>query len=92
MNVVQDPPRPVVPQVNPAKPPKRIFRDDGEDELVSRPMMQRNPPSFQQLDAKRRKTNEEDEEEEPRRSVMAPPIRHSNMRKVSLPFDLLLMQ
>jgi hypothetical protein len=46
--------------------------------------MQRNPPSFQQLDAKRRKTNEEDEEvQDQRRSVMAPPVRQSNIRKVN---------
>jgi hypothetical protein len=83
LNLVQDPQRPPV-QMNPAKPPKRALPAD--DEQLSRPAVQRNPPSNQQLDAKRRKTNEHEEEDEinePRRSVMAPPVRHSNIRKVS---------
>jgi hypothetical protein len=84
LNLVQDQQRPPV-QMNPAKPAKRVLPAD--DEQSSRPTVQRNPPSYQQLDAKRRKTNEhEDEEEiaEPRRSVMAPPVRHSNIRKVKI--------
>lgn len=86
MNTMQEPPpaRPV-PQINPAKPPKRVFQPEDDDEPVQRPTLQRNPPSFKQLDAKRRKTIDEEEErlEEPRRSVMAPPMRPSNViRKV----------
>lgn len=70
--------------VNPAKPPKRIFTGDDE-EPAPRPQVQRNAPSFQRLDAKRRKTLSDDEEDEPadnRRSMMAPPIRQSNVRKM----------
>ncbi|EON69411.1 hypothetical protein W97_08671 [Coniosporium apollinis CBS 100218] len=82
MNTMQEPPpaRPV-PQINPAKPPKRVFQPEDDDEPVQRPTLQRNPPSFKQLDAKRRKTIDEEEErlEEPRRSVMAPPMRPSNV-------------
>jgi hypothetical protein len=81
MNIVQDTQRPVV-QVNPAKPPKRALPIDADDQ-DQRPAIQRSGPSFQQLDAKRRKT--EDEEDVPpnqRKSTMAPPIRHSTIRKV----------
>ncbi|KAF2403787.1 hypothetical protein EJ06DRAFT_293656 [Trichodelitschia bisporula] len=78
--LVQDPSRPLV-QMNPAKPPKRIMQFDDDDE-PQRPTAQRNPPSYQQLDSKRRKTNEMEEEvADQRRSVMAPPIRQSNIRK-----------
>jgi hypothetical protein len=73
-------------QPNPAKPPKRIFPQD-DDEPVSqpsRPGMQRNPPSYQQNEAKRRKTDELEQETDQRHSVMAPPKRPSTMRKVSL--------
>jgi hypothetical protein len=83
MNLVQDPSRPPI-QMNPAKPPKRALPAD-TDEQQARPAAQRNPPSYQQLDAKRRKTNEHDDEDElvdARRSVMAPPVRQSNIRKV----------
>jgi hypothetical protein len=75
--------RPIV-QINPAKPPKRMLQFEADEEPPQqRPTLGRNPPSYQQLDAKRRKTNEEEEQpQEQRRSVMAPPIRHSNMRKV----------
>jgi len=83
MTLVQEQSRATV-QINPAKPaPKRPIQVEPEEEYQQRPMIQRNPPSYQQMDAKRRKT--EDEENEPvdqRRSVMAPPIRQSNMRKV----------
>ncbi|TKA77439.1 hypothetical protein B0A49_02331 [Cryomyces minteri] len=86
MNTVQDMPRPITqPQINPAKPPKRVFQPDTEDEPGQRPTLQRAGPSYQQQDAKRRKTiDEDDEDDEPRRSVMAPPIRHSNIRKEPL--------
>lgn len=72
-------------QPNPAKPAKRIFQPEDDEQQYAppqRPGMQRAPPSYQQSDAKRRRTNEEQEEVE-RHSVMAPPKRPSNMRKVS---------
>ncbi|KAH7036257.1 hypothetical protein B0J12DRAFT_268597 [Macrophomina phaseolina] len=72
-----------IPPVNPAKPPKRFHAE--EEEPASRPQAPRNGPAFQQLNAKRRKTLSDDEEEEPadnRRSMMAPPIRQSNVRKL----------
>ena len=79
---MQEQTRPV-PQINPAKPPKRVFQPE-EDEPVQRPAIQRAGPSFQQLDAKRRRTIDEDEEQRHSRpSVKAPPIRHSNIRKVN---------
>jgi len=83
MPLVQDQSRAPV-QMNPAKPPaKRPIQTEPEEEYQQRPMIQRNPPSFQQMDAKRRKTeNEENEPVDERRSVMAPPIRQSNIRKV----------
>nr|POE68871.1 hypothetical protein CFP56_66885 [Quercus suber] len=73
-------------QVNPVKPPKRVFpqEDDGPQAAIQRPGLARGPPSYQQNDAKRRRTNEMEEEElDPQHSVMAPPKRPSNMRKVS---------
>ena len=73
-------------QPNPAKPPKRIFpqEDDEPVSQPSRPGMQRNPPSYQQNEAKRRKTDELEQDTDQRHSVMAPPKRPSTMRKVSL--------
>jgi len=69
------------PQANTARPAptKRTYQP--EDDELQRPGLQRGPPSYQQNDAKRRRTNEEEHEE--RHSVMAPPKRPSNMRKVS---------
>ncbi|KAF2091783.1 hypothetical protein K490DRAFT_61213 [Saccharata proteae CBS 121410] len=72
------------PPINPAKPPKRVFQAE-IDEPVPRPQIQRNGPSFQRLDAKRRKTDEDEESTNNRRSVMAPPIRQSNIRKPVYP-------
>ena len=70
-------------QPNPAKPPKRILQEDDESvPQQQRPGMQRNPTSYQQNEAKRRKTDEYDQETDQRHSVMAPPKRPSNMRKV----------
>ena len=64
---------------------KRPMQQDTEDEPQQRPGMQRNPPSYQQQEAKRRRTNEgEDTEMRERHSVMAPPKRPSNMRKETL--------
>ncbi|KAI9711264.1 MAG: hypothetical protein M1820_002251 [Bogoriella megaspora] len=85
MNTIQNQKMRPIPQppINPAKPAKRPQPDD-EDESTLRPTMHRSGPSYQQSEAKRRKTESEDEDEEtsePRRSVNAPPIRHSNMRK-----------
>jgi hypothetical protein len=90
-NLVHDPPRPQV-QINPAKPPKRALAPDGEEEYGGQRAggVQRNPPSsYQQLDGKRRKTNETEDIPEQRVSVMGPPMRQSNIRKVcsSSPFD-----
>ncbi|KAF2096680.1 hypothetical protein NA57DRAFT_78278 [Rhizodiscina lignyota] len=79
IKMVQDPPRAI--PVNHAKPAKRPLQPEQDEEAVQRPTVQRNPPSYQQLDAKRRRTNEGEEEGENRRSVMAPPIRNSNIRK-----------
>jgi hypothetical protein len=81
MNIVQDPPRTVI-QVNPAKPPKRALPVDSESRGLDRPVVQRNPPSYQQLDAKRRKTEDQEVAAETRGSVMGPPVRQSNIRKV----------
>ena len=74
-------------QPNPAKPAKRVWVPD-DDEVVhhapqqpQRPGLQRGPSSYQQNDAKRRRTNEEEKPDE-RHSVMAPPMRPSNIRKV----------
>lgn len=70
-------------QPNPAKPAKRVLQQEDEDQAhAPRPGMQRGPPSYQQQnEAKRRKTIDEDQQEQ-RNSVMAPPKRPSNMRKV----------
>ena len=76
-------------QPNPAKPAKRMWNPDDEEPVrqapqpPQRPGLQRGPPSYQQNDAKRRRTNEEEQQPEERPSVMAPPMRPSNMRKVS---------
>lgn len=80
--------------VNHAKPAKRVFNPEEDDEAppqlhrapsaqAQRPGIQRGPPSYQQNDAKRRRTIEEDEAPTERHSVMAPPKRPSNMRKVN---------
>ncbi|KAK8188271.1 uncharacterized protein BKA78DRAFT_177964 [Phyllosticta capitalensis] len=79
MNTVQD--YSLNRPVNPAKPAKRVFQPE-EEETISRPQMQRNPPTYQRLDAKRRKTDEDEESTDARRSMMAPPIRQSNVRKL----------
>ena len=73
-------------QINPAKPAKRQLpvEDDESGPSLQRPALQRGPPSYQQTDAKRRRTNEEQDELNERRSVMAPPKRPSNLRKVRI--------
>ncbi|KAK5175857.1 uncharacterized protein LTR77_000997 [Saxophila tyrrhenica] len=82
---------------NPAKPAKRVWVPEEDDPSKpqtyqpQRPGVQRGPASFQQSqnDAKRRRTNEEEKPEEGN-SVMAPPKRPSNMRKVSRTVKTLL--
>lgn len=77
----------VVPAPNPAKPAKRVFQAEDDEIAVQqpqRPGMQRNPPSYQQNEAKRRKTDDVEQEQEQRHSVMAPPKRPSTMRKVRM--------
>ena len=68
------------PQLNPAKPPKRMFEPEPTDEQPYRPlnMLDHN----QANNPKRRKTNENDEEEPIARQPMAPPVRQSSNRKV----------
>jgi hypothetical protein len=75
MNIIQDQ-RPII-QVNPAKPPKRALQTESNEQD-----QQRSGPTFQQVDSKRRKTDEEEPAPNQRTSVMAPPIRHSTIRKV----------
>lgn len=78
-------------QSNAAKPIKRVFQpEDDDDELQQhqpqqsqRPGLPRAPTSYQQNDAKRRRTDEEQDPTE-RHSVLAPPKRASNMRKVGM--------
>ena len=72
-------PRPATAQ---NKASKRMADPDDEPQ---RPGVLRAPASYQQQDNKRRKTLEEDEEHNGRNSVMAPPKRPSNMRKVCRP-------
>lgn len=75
----------VVPAPNPAKPAKRHLQNEDDEITVQqpqRPGVQRNPPSYQQNEAKRRKTEDVEQEQDQRHSVMAPPKRPSTMRKV----------
>jgi len=72
-------------QPNPKMPAKRVFQPEEDEQYASqpqRPGMHRGPASYQQNDAKRRRTIDEQEERDERHSVMAPPKRPSNMRKV----------
>lgn len=66
------------PPSNPAKPSKRV----NEAHNTSRAPLTR-PGVAQQPDGKRRKTDEEIVAEPPMKHAMAPPIRQSNVRKVS---------
>lgn len=65
----------------PAKSSKRALAEP-EDDAQQRPGLQRGPASYQSQDNKRRRTLEEEEGALERHSVMAPPKRPSNMRKV----------
>ena len=86
LNAMQDCPRPPVthPPVNPAKPPiKRVFEPDAEDE-PAKPARVQGGQGFQQTDAKRRRTEDEDfHDTSIRPTINGPPIRQSNIRKVS---------
>lgn len=76
---MQEFPKP--PMGNPAHP-KRVIDFDHEDELsrAARPIPGQN---YQPNEAKRRKTDDEEISEQPARPAIGPPIRQSNIRKVS---------
>ena len=85
-------PKPVEPQ-DISKPPtassasaKRILDLDQEDEL-SRPTRPAAGHNYQPSESKRRKTGDEEILEQPVRLAMAPPIRQSNIKKVSSLLD-----
>ena len=77
-----------VPHINPAKPPKRYFQPDEDEEGPRFDQGQAASQSNPQNPAKRRKTSEEGNEQPAARPTMAPPIRLSNMRKVCNECDL----
>ena len=66
---------------NPAKPPKRVFEPDNEDE-PARPVRMQGGQTFQQNESKRRRTEDEETFNAPTRPTMPPPVRQSNARKV----------
>lgn len=70
------------PLINPARPIKRVFDPELDDEPF-RPVRTQGVPPYQQSDAKRRRTEDEDVQEVVIRPTMAPPIRQSNIRKVN---------
>ncbi|KAI9672299.1 MAG: hypothetical protein M1831_002115 [Alyxoria varia] len=70
-----------VPHINPAKPPKRYFQPDDDEEGPRFAQNQAAPQPKPQNPAKRRKTSEEANDQTAARPTMAPPIRLSNMRK-----------
>lgn len=81
LHTVQDYSRPLPnqPSCNPAKPAaKRVFEPESDDGPV-RPVRTAGGPTYQQTDKKRRRTEDEDVQE----LMVRPPIRHSNIRKVS---------
>ena len=88
LNSIQQLGRPISqPQPNPAKPPKRGL----EDEATHRPAPRKPSATIQPTsDGKRRRT-EDAENPMPVRPTMAPPIRQSNIRKVSLPLPYLTL-
>lgn len=67
--------RPALPHINPAKPPKRYFQPDEDDE------QSRHAVQDSQHGPKRRRTSDDFHDELPARPTMAPPVRLSNMRK-----------
>lgn len=89
LHTTQEYGRPVnPPSINPARPPvKRVFDPEPENETVQSVRMQ-NGHSYQQTDAKRRRTDDEDMQDPVVRPTMKPPIRQSNIRKVSTGFEV----
>jgi hypothetical protein len=88
-NLVQDFPRAPngYPAPNPAKPPvKRVFQPDDDEDF--RPARAPTAQNYQANESKRRRTEDEDVLEAPVRSIMAPPLRQSNIRKVDIEFEL----
>lgn len=79
-----------MPPVNPAKPPKRQFNADEEDERVQRPQLTRAGQAEYPA-SKRRRTSEDSFAEVISRPTMAPPVRPSMKRQVGsmLMFDVL---
>lgn len=71
----------VQPQINPARPPKRVAQVEVTDERAYGGPT-RVTATYMQVESKRRKTNGEDEVLEPRQG-MPPPMRQSTLRKVS---------
>jgi Inner centromere protein, ARK binding region len=67
--------------INPAKPIKRVFDPDNDDEL-SRPSRPLQGQNYQQTNDKRRRTGEEEEFRPINRPTFQPPKRQSNMRKL----------
>ena len=75
--------RPINPPVpNPAKPPKRGPDDEGGHRAVVTKPSNVQPTT----EGKRQKTEDEGSLMQPMRGPMAPPVRHSNIRKVINPF------
>ena len=71
--------RPINPPVpNPAKPPKRGPDDEGGHRAVVTKPSNVQPTT----EGKRQKTEDEGSLMQPMRGPMAPPVRHSNIRKV----------
>ena len=67
--------------IHPPGKAKRVFNPDDEDELAA-PIRTQQPQGFQQNNVKRRRTSDEQNVEPSIRPTMAPPIRHSNIKKV----------
>ena len=81
----QDSTRGAVPHINPAKPAKRYFNfnDEAADGQPQQPNDVKPGLSSVQPAPKRRRTSEDARVDIPARPTMAPPIRPSNMHKVS---------
>lgn len=74
--------RPINPPVpNPAKPPKRVM----DEEAGHRPAVKKPSNILPAGEAKRQRTEDDHSSMQPVRPHMAPPIRHSNIRKVCIP-------
>lgn len=79
--------RPAVPHVNPAKPPKRQFNGNEDDDRVQRSQPTRSGPN-DMPPSKRRRTSEDSLADTVSRPTMAPPVRPSMMRKDTNPRPL----